>query len=72
VGFYPPETDSQQVFLMETRNITDLYEVTQTRDSIPSTLLAKGRGDTAAAELKKGLRLQWDSNAIPKILNGRQ
>jgi len=43
---------------METRNITDLYEVTQTRDSIPSTLLAKGRGDTAAAELKKGLRLR--------------
>lgn len=41
---------------METRNINDRYEVPQTRDSIPSTWLAKRRGDTATAELKKGLR----------------
>jgi len=43
VGFYPPGTVIQQVFLMETRNINDRYEVPQTRDSIPSTWLAKKR-----------------------------
>lgn len=52
-----------------TGKIVDLAQpkASKKRDDSPSSLLAKRRGDQAAAELEKGLRLREDGNAVPKV-----
>lgn len=68
-GIYRPLRESRQPDTDHARNrLVDhgQSKAMTKRDESPSSLLAKRRGDKAAAELEKGLRLRQDGNAAPK------
>ncbi|KAI9874930.1 MAG: hypothetical protein M1830_009103 [Pleopsidium flavum] len=68
-GIYRPSTEDRGADTDHARNRLVDHEqskASKKRDDSPSSLLAKRRGDDAAAELEKGLKLRQDGNAAPR------
>ncbi len=68
VGVYQPGLDRRQSSkdgLGRERSDRAPYQAPRKRDGSPSSLLAKRRGDKAAAELEKALKIRQNDNAAP-------